>query len=221
LRDGNKYSGIFSACNLDSADPKYTLKMVRKINLDDSQTNGASDAQEAYVGNGPDFVKTFAAKDVIDLAAQDVRFDQAQRRPAQNGASRFKTDTDISSGFAARERALQPWEAPAEGPNDATFGLDSSKDGQWDQFAANEKLFGVKTNFDESYYTTTIDRSHPQYKEREAKAERLAREIEGASSSNPHVAEERNQKAADETVDDEEAKYAALKSLRNLCANNL
>jgi PAB1-binding protein PBP1 len=181
--------------------------MVRKFNLDDSQTNGASDAQEAYVGNGPDFIKTFSAKDVIDLAAQEVRFDQAQRRlPAQNGASRFKTDTDISSGFAARERALQPWEAPAEGPNDSTFGLESSKDGQWDQFEANEKLFGVTTQFDESHYTTQIDRSHPQYKEREARAERLAREIEGTTSNNAHVAEERNQKAADEVVDDEETK---------------
>lgn len=174
--------------------------MVRKISVEDSQSNGA------YVGNGPNFVKTFAAKDVVDLAAQGVRFDQAQRKPAQNGAARFKTDTDISGGFAARERALQPWEAPADGPNDSTFGLDSSNNGQWDQFAVNEQKFGVKTTFDESYYTTVIDRSHPQYKEREVKAERLAREIEGQSSNNAHIAEERNQKAADEVVDDEETK---------------
>ena len=80
--------------------------------------------------------------------------------------------------------------------------------GQWDQFAANKQLFGVETKFDESVYTTQIDKSKIRISEQEAA--RIAREIEGKVSSNPHVAEERNQKLISDFDDDEEAKYSSV-----------
>jgi hypothetical protein len=43
----------------------------------------------------------------------------------------------------------------------------------------NEKLFGVKATFDEDAYTTKLDRSAPDFKERERKAQRIANEIIG------------------------------------------
>jgi PAB1-binding protein PBP1 len=49
----------------------------------------------------------------------------------------------------------------------------------WDQFAANEKLFGVTTDFEETFYTTELDRSGSDFKKREAVAARLAKEIQG------------------------------------------
>lgn len=61
----------------------------------------------------------------------------------------------------------------------------------WDQFAANEMLFGVKSEFDEDFYTTKVDKSHPSYKKREAEATRIAKEIHQSSTNNIHVAEER------------------------------
>lgn len=61
----------------------------------------------------------------------------------------------------------------------------------WDQFAANEALFGLKTDYDENIYTTRIDKSHPEYNKRYAAADRKAREIESSVASNRHVAEER------------------------------
>lgn len=61
----------------------------------------------------------------------------------------------------------------------------------WDQFAENERLFGMKTDYDENIYTTTIDKNHPQYKQRLAEADRKAREIERSVANNSHVAEER------------------------------
>lgn len=67
----------------------------------------------------------------------------------------------------------------------------SGAGGAWDQFAENERLFGLKTDYDENIYTTAIDRSHPQYKERLAAAERKAREIERSAPTTAHVAEER------------------------------
>ena len=67
--------------------------------------------------------------------------------------------------------------------------------GNWDQFAANQEKFGVKTSFDENLYTTKLDRDkidQAKFKQ----AERIAREIEGQTTSNIHLAEERNQKLA-------------------------
>lgn len=48
----------------------------------------------------------------------------------------------------------------------------------WDQFAANEKLFGLKTDFDEELYTTRLDRNAPDFKDREKKAIEKANEIQ-------------------------------------------
>jgi PAB1-binding protein PBP1 len=104
----------------------------------------------------------------------------------------FRTDTDISGNSSAgrRERELQAWQpdgspsvAPSGGAgirgDEATFGPGNNAPNGWDQFAANENLFGVKTTFDESIYTTKIDRSTPDFKERERKAQALANEIMG------------------------------------------
>ena len=102
----------------------------------------------------------------------------------------FRTDTAISNSRFGNERVLQPWVPDA---NDiADGGLESSSNsGPWDQFAANERLFGLKTDYDENIYTTAIDRSHPQFRERIAAAERKAKEIERSAPTTAHVAEER------------------------------
>lgn len=105
----------------------------------------------------------------------------------------FRTDTDISGGTARRERELQAWQPDGSVPlvpsgnvgirgDEATFGPGSNAPNGWDQFAANENLFGVKTSFDEELYTTKIDRSTPDFKERERKAQALANEIMGVRS---------------------------------------
>lgn len=106
----------------------------------------------------------------------------------------FRTDSAISGGRMAGERVLQPW-VP-----DSTDGLDGSLEATalssgggagWDQFAENERRFGIKSDYDENIYTTTIDRSHPLYRQRLADADRKAREIERSVATNSHVAEER------------------------------
>jgi PAB1-binding protein PBP1 len=104
--------------------------------------------------------------------------------------SSFRTDTAISSSRPGTERALKAW-VP-----DAGFEVDGALEkspsaGPWDQFAENERLFGLKTDYDENIYTTAIDKSHPLYKERLAAAEKKAREIERSVATTAHVAEER------------------------------
>jgi len=117
----------------------------------------------------------------------------------------FRTDTEISrANHQKRERELQAWQpdpvadppngaspVPLSVPNssnnlaafqrsdDVTFGPNVG--GTWDQFAANERLFGVTTQFDEDLYTTKLDRSAKDFKERERRAEKIAQEITNVS----------------------------------------
>ncbi|KAH7930135.1 hypothetical protein BV22DRAFT_1001233 [Leucogyrophana mollusca] len=138
-----------------------------------------------------------------------------------NGDS-FRTDTDISGkAKAGRERDLQAWseDVPGSPPptithhegagDELTFGPSAGAKIPWDQFTANEKMFGVTTSFDEEVYTTKLDRSAADYKERERKAQRIASEIMGGTTNNPHIAEERGQNIDDSGVNEED-KYGAV-----------
>lgn len=119
-------------------------------------------------------------------------------------------DTSIQAGGSPRE--LRRWVPEGPEPPQAAAGLESKKDAtKWDQFAANEKLFGVKTAFDESMYTTPIDRSSLHFKDRVMKAELLAREIQAAATrtTNVHLMEERSGELLGDEAD-EEALYGAV-----------
>ena len=97
-----------------------------------------------------------------------------------------------------------------EGPDTTDYSLESNNAGTWDQFATNNQLFGAQSTYDESLYTTAINRSAPSFKRREAEAQRIAREIEGSTSSNAHVREERGH-AVEHDGEDEEAKYSGVR----------
>ena len=108
----------------------------------------------------------------------------------------FKANTDASnkSGFR-RERELTAWASdtpsPAPGVTFGSHGDDVTFDSgasncSWDQFAMNEKPFGLKASFDEAAYTKR-DRSGPDLKEQEHKAQRIANEILGVSPIIPHM----------------------------------
>jgi LsmAD domain len=125
---------------------------------------------------------------------------------AQTG---FRTDTDISGSLAMRERNLQRWEPTATDPS-IDMSLEDSGTGGWDQFEANARLFGATTNYDENIYTTRINRNDPLYKRKEAEAARIAREIEGTATDNPHMREERGH-ALDGEGHDEEEKYSGVR----------
>lgn len=148
------------------------------------------------------------------------------RRPVSNNyatstSTNFATDGQIANRFSTGARELKPFEfdlptnpsvanigGPRTGGRDAeTFG-DIRSSGKWDQFQVNQEKFGVLTSFDESQYTTTIDRSGADYKMREREAARLAAEIERKASSNVHIQEERNQRLPADM--DEEAMYSGV-----------
>lgn len=62
-------------------------------------------------------------------------------------------------------------------------------------------MFGLKSDYDENIYTTTIDKNSPLYAMRERDAARIAREIESSTSGNSHMREERGQQV--EGIDEE------------------
>ncbi|KAK5114992.1 hypothetical protein LTR85_010030 [Meristemomyces frigidus] len=215
LKNGEQFTGVFSGGAFDSASKNhYVLKMVKRTRLPShQQVNGTIEMPDEYAGDGEDHVMTFDVQDTIDLAVADVTTTSAQ--PAQNGngsiSSTFRTDTEISQRDApvARQRELQRWDAGADSSIDMSLG--SSGETGWDQFAANERMYGVQSSYDESYYTTAIDRNNPQYRQREAEAARIAREIEGSAAANPHVAEERRRDTDKEDGLDEEDKYSGVR----------
>jgi hypothetical protein len=198
-----RYEGVIHSTSGEGDTTGLTLKDVKEIS-----TPGAS------------------LKDQVFIASTNI--DSWSSGPADakvpNGDT-FRTDSDISQkATPRRERDLQAWQstsdpsslppgAPASSTqfgvvDDLTFGPGSNNT-SWDQFAANEKLFGVKTNFDEDVYTTKLDRSAADFKERERKAQRIANEIIGTATSNSHVAEERNF-IVDDSGLNEEDKYGAV-----------
>jgi PAB1-binding protein PBP1 len=123
--------------------------------------------------------------------------------PITGASSNFRTDTDISSRRTVRERDLQKWEPANDVQVDMSLGgrLDD-----WDQFAAHKQLTGHDSTYDENNYTTKLDTSAPGYKEKFARAERIAREIENTTTTNAHQAEERGQINTRDDGVDEEAK---------------
>ncbi len=125
----------------------------------------------------------------------------------------FRTDTAISNNRAGGERTLQRWVPDVSTDLDGSLESGATTSRKWDQFAENERLFGLKTDYNENFYTTAIDRSHPQYSERVARADRAAREIEKSAPTTAHVAEERVMDFAggDDQGADEEDKYSGVR----------
>jgi hypothetical protein len=207
LKNGTKYSGVLSGTSLDPSELRYVFKMVKQLQPAESgQANGQS--SDEYAGKGEFHVMSFDMSDVADFNVNNVVLDKTQAK-GQSGTSGFRTDADISGNLAIRERNLQKWE-PSE--HDTSLELGSGGLGGWDQFATNDRITGVKTTYNENDYTTPIDRSNPQYAQRAARAERLAREIESSSATNAHIREERGgQSALDDQGLDEEDKYSGVR----------
>ncbi|KAF8071968.1 hypothetical protein FPV67DRAFT_1483313 [Lyophyllum atratum] len=187
-KTAQRYEGVIASTSGEGDTTGVTLKDVKEI------SNPGAPLKETL----------FVASTNIDTWSSGP----ADAKPS-NGET-FRTDTDISQRKGGgRERELQQWSAGADAlsTDDDTFGpLNNTS---WDQFAVNEKLFGVKTNFDENLYTTKLDRSAADFKERERHAQRIANEIIGAGTNNPHIAEERNLNVDDSGVNEED-KYGAV-----------
>ncbi|KAE8271073.1 hypothetical protein A4X09_0g1249 [Tilletia walkeri] len=230
-RGGAKYVGLLSAASTEQGELGISLSSVQQI------LTGTGANAESQLGPAKGAVIVLG-RDLDEIEAYDVKVGEPikdSRATAERDS--FRTDTDISkTQFDALGggRVLQKWSDDpgmdlAEAARAASMGLNGTPRNMnslggleeapgksaaggagWDQFAVNERQFGVKSNYDEDIYTTKLDRSGKDFKERERNAERLAREMLTAVSNNPHLAEERNQATAGAAGADEEAKYGAV-----------
>jgi PAB1-binding protein PBP1 len=176
---------------MNKKDEDYHLlfKMVKAVTIGEEKGSGE------YRGYGFDRSMVFP---MSHLAAIEIPEDKAMFR--QSNGSGFRTDVDISGNLNKREKNLQRWAAPSGSVVDGPLEKPGEPSGSWDQFKANEQKFGLKTDYDENIYTTSINRNDPLYALREREAARIVREIESSSSSNLHVREERG---IDDEIDEE------------------
>ncbi|KAM5445187.1 poly(A)-binding protein binding protein [Microsporum audouinii] len=213
MKDGEKFTGIFSGSTLESNETIIILKMARHPPSDSeaasTQSNGVSQTKSPYVGSGPDHQLMIYVQDITCLDIPSLSTSGVAAKEQNGPSSGFRTDTDISGNQPGRERQLQRWEPSG---TDATieWAPESENTGAgWDQFETNARLFGATSSYDENIYTTRIDRSDPSYKHKEAEAARIAREIESSNTDNVHMREERGHVQHDDI--DEEAKYSGVR----------
>ncbi|KAG4305332.1 hypothetical protein PORY_001502 [Pneumocystis oryctolagi] len=185
LKNGVRYKGILGSVNTDS-DMGLVLKMATLISPADSEAlKELNGLQNRIIDE-----LIILPYDLMQIHVERVNFNETIHQE-----QKFQTDAEISGKVGFKERELHKWvpsnnDAEEFGPLEDPNQLPSSGE-VWDQFAANEMLFGVKSEFDEDFYTTKVDKFHPSYKRREAEAARIAQEIQQSSTNNIHIAEER------------------------------
>ncbi|KAF9127095.1 hypothetical protein BGW39_006103 [Mortierella sp. 14UC] len=202
VKNGSKYEGLFHTA-FTEGELGIVLRLAKVVSGKDKKDNSPLVSQMIVL-----------AKDCMAIHIVGVDFVQTERSGPERGEREgFKTDTDISRSGDIRERDLKKW-APEEhlsygGIEDDLGDTSQHSSASWDQFAANERLFGVRTDFDEELYTTKLDRSGADYKAREQQAIQIAQEIQQSVSSNVHMREERGL-AVDDSGLDEEDLYGAV-----------
>ncbi|CAG9462660.1 unnamed protein product [Pedinophyceae sp. YPF-701] len=221
LQDGSVLAGLFQG--LTAATDTWIVQLRYATSTDPAREppEASGRAPPAHVVQPPERFASFPLSavhcilaDNVDISAQHLGVDRAagSRGPASqhNG---FSTDAAIGAargGRRSQRRALERWTpAPGDDASPLDDGLeDDGGTAQWDQFAANEAKFGVRTDFDENLYTTEVKHDCGISA---AEAARIAAEIEqgGRDAVNVHLREERGL-ALDESGLDEEDLYSGV-----------
>lgn len=84
VKNGDKFTGIFSGSSIESSEPAYILKMVKHMKSANEQSNGVKESGSGYIGTGTEHVMIFETRDVVGLSAEAVVFNDVTSRP-QNG----------------------------------------------------------------------------------------------------------------------------------------
>ncbi|KAG0196421.1 hypothetical protein BGX28_010177 [Mortierella sp. GBA30] len=202
VKNGSKYEGLFHTA-FTEGELGIVIRLAKAISGKDKKENAPLISQMIVL-----------AKDCVAIHVIGVDFVPYERLTSERSEREgFKTDTDISRSGDIKERDLKKW-APEEhialsGIEDDLGDMHRSGNTSWDQFAANERLFGVRTDFNEDLYTTKLDRTGADFKAREQQAIQIANEIQQTVSSNVHMREERGL-AVDDSGLDEEDLYGAV-----------
>lgn len=194
VRSLSTYEGIFSGATMDKGEYTVVLKYAREL---PSETRLSGPVQNELILPG---------KEVIMMNAYDVPESGVDSRTADERGGEFKTDVEINKPRSQTrgERNLQSWADYHEGSD---IELETSAKGPvtgWgngpnDQFEVAARM-GVVSTYKEDLYTTPLDYSKLSSEQR-ARAEKIAKEIEGG----------RNYSSQEEGGDgDEEAMFSAV-----------
>ncbi|XP_072522710.1 ataxin-2-like protein isoform X2 [Salminus brasiliensis] len=158
----------------------------------------------------------FSPADVITMTCRDVDLNYATRGGG-GGVPGTKLELDTFTDVAIsstrvngehKEKVLQRWDGGDS--NGESYDLETDASNGWDaneMFRFNEETYGVKSTYDSSLsmYTTPLERGSSEgYKQREARAARLANEIEASVQYRHRVALENDEGRS------EEEKYSAV-----------
>ncbi|XVF74348.1 hypothetical protein PTKIN_Ptkin13bG0103100 [Pterospermum kingtungense] len=210
VKNGSIYTGIFHATDAEK-DFGIILKMARLIK--DGTLRGHKAITE-FVSKAPSKILIIPAKELVQVIAKDVAVtrDGFASELQQEKHQEILIDSAISqSRHAEMERELEPWVPDGDDPQCPELEniFDGSWNRNWDQFETNQKLFGVRSTFNEELYTTKLERG-PQMRDLEREAMRIAREIEGEETQDLHLAEERGFDLHDNFDIDEEMRFSSV-----------
>jgi len=209
--NGSIYKGVFHTFT-PFAIPASSSRRVKSNTYVIKAVQTIKKGKSVVLAEGSTMV--IPASSVLEVKVASMRIEGVRPAAAQNNG--FSTDTEISRLSGCKEKDLvmasNAWvssptsitSANNGNPNRWERGLSldkgastvsgelSGKIGKWDQFEVNKQKFGVDGSFDEDLYTTKLD-ANDFDEEKVRKAERIASEIEGSTSTNIHVMEERGQ----------------------------
>lgn len=224
VNSGLQYEGLLVAANVESTNGIDIILNHPKLvpnNVSINHDNGRfTDIKDRLLINGNDVMEIELKN--IDLSLDnnwekninnDVKeekenintvIDSSNNTTVEEITETFKTDVDIAGGNKIlKERELTKWEPEDDKLHLAQTLEESSTN--WDQFAVNEQKFGVKSTYDEHFYTTKINKNDPNYEQRLKEAQKLAFEIENQElTGNIHLAEDRGIIIDDSGMDEED-----------------
>lgn len=187
LLDGKKVSGQYYA---STPFPNQDFRIIIKNARDSESAEGAPAAHTS-----------FTQSEVSGLSISNI--DLTSKAELMTDAAVRKKDLSHLSG-----RELQAASAWLLDPATSTsLDATSTADKHWNQFEVNQRLFNVKSSYDESIYTSKLDMSRLS-KEQLEMADRIAKEIEGQTTDNIHLQEERGHLVEREM--DEEDMYSGV-----------
>uniref|UniRef100_A0A3Q3LIE4 Ataxin 2-like n=1 Tax=Labrus bergylta TaxID=56723 RepID=A0A3Q3LIE4_9LABR len=202
VKSGTVYEGIFKTL---SSQCELAVDAVHKRSEGDGgggggggEEGGGGEVNQASQPKIEDITDTmiFSPADLVTMTCRDVDLSFAVRDTF--------TDTAISSSRVNgehQEKVLQRWDGNGNGEN---FELESDASNGWDaneMFKFNEEAYGVKSTYDSSLsmYTMPLEKGNSEvYRQREARAARLANEIEGSVQYRRRVSLENDEGRSEE-----------------------
>ncbi|KAM8844662.1 ataxin-2-like protein [Spinachia spinachia] len=201
VKNGAAYEGIFKTL---SSQCELAVDAVHKQSDGDGGGGGGGGGEE---GGGSsqssppkieDITDTmiFSPTDLVTMTCRDVDLNFAVKDAF--------TDPSISSSRVNgdhREKVLQRWDGNGNGEN---FELEADTSNGWDaneMFRFNEEAYGVKSTYDSSLsmYTMPLEKGTSEvFRQREARAARLATEIEGSLQYRRRVSLENDEGRSEE-----------------------